>query len=77
MKKKTSRIIFTFYRMQVVLATSERTTENQSPGARFSKVPKLFVPFSGVTIPFVSQERRGFKSSNFTVIFLFVTLKTC
>ena len=46
-------------------------------GARFSKVPKLYRPFSGVTIPFVSQERRGFKSSNFTVIFLFVTLKTC
>ena len=33
-------------------------------GARFSKVPKLFGAFSGVTIPFVSQERRGFKSSN-------------
>ena len=47
------------------------------PGACFSKVPKLYGPFSGVTIPFVSQERRGFKSSNFTVTFLFVTLKTC
>ena len=46
------------------------------PGARFSKVPKLYGPLSGVTIPFVSQERGGFKSSNFTVIFLFVTLKT-
>ena len=32
---------------------------------------------SGVTISFVSQERRGFKSLNFTVIFLFVILKTC
>ena len=30
-----------------------------------------------VTIPFVSQVRRGFKSSSFTVILLFVTLKTC
>ena len=49
------------------------------PGARFSKVPKLYGPFSGVTIPFVTQERRGRKSSNFTVIFVFVTLpvKTC
>ena len=46
------------------------------PWARFSKVPKLNGPFSGVTIPFVSQERNGFKSSNFTVIFLSVTLKT-
>ena len=46
-------------------------------GARFSKVPKLYGPFSGVTIQFVSQEGRGFNSSNFTVIFLTVTLKTC
>ena len=46
-------------------------------GTSFSRVPKLYGPFSGVTIPFVSQERRGFRSSNFTVIFLFVTLKTC
>ena len=46
-------------------------------GARFSKVPKLFGAFSGVTVPFVSQERRGFKSSNFTYIFLLVSLKTC
>ena len=30
------------------------------PGARFSKVPKLYGPFLGVAIPFVSQERRGF-----------------
>ena len=47
------------------------------PGGRFSNVPKLYGPFSGVTIPFVTQERRAFNSSNFTVIFLFVTLKTC
>ena len=47
------------------------------PGARFSKVPKLYAPFSGVTIPSVSQERREIKSSNFTVSLLFVTLKTC
>ena len=46
-------------------------------GARFSKVPKLNGPFSGVTIPFVSQEWRGFNSSNFIVIFLLVALKTC
>ena len=50
---------------------------DHSPGARFSKVPKLDGSFSRVTIFFVSQERRGFNSSNFTVIFLFVTLKTC
>ena len=28
-----------------------------------------------VAVPFVSQERRGFESSNFTVLFLFVPLK--
>ena len=50
------------------------TFEKRAPGGRFSKVPKLYGPFSGVTIPFVSQERRRFNSSNFTVIFLFNTL---
>ena len=33
--------------------------------------------FSGVTIPSVSHERRGFMSTNFTVSLLFVTLKIC
>ena len=51
--------------------------DSGAPGARFSKVPKLYGPFSGVTIPFVAQERRGFKSSNFTDMFLLVNLKTC
>ena len=45
------------------------------PGARFSKVPKLYGPFSGVKIPFVTQEWRGFKSSNFTVSFPFCYLE--
>ena len=48
-----------------------RETSPRTPGARFSNVPKLCGLFPGVTIPFVSQERRGFKSSNFTVFFLF------
>ena len=47
------------------------------PGGRFSKVPKLYGPLLGVTIPFVIRERRAFDSSNFRVIFLFVALKTC
>ena len=45
--------------------------------SRFSKVSKLYGTLSGIIIPSVAQERRGFKSSNFTVILLFVTLKTC
>ena len=53
------------------------TFEKQDPRARFAKVPKLYGPFSGVTIPFLTQEWRAFNSSNLTVIFLFVTLKTC
>ena len=34
------------------------------PGACFSKVPKLFLPIPGATIPFVSSQRRGSKPSN-------------
>ena len=45
-------------------------------GGRIWKVPKLYGPFLGVTIPFVIRERRAFDSSNFKVIFLFVALKT-
>ena len=45
--------------------------------APFLKSPETLRAISGVTIPFVTQERRAFNSSNFAVIFLFVTLKTC
>ena len=47
------------------------------PRGPFLEVPKFYGAFSDVTIPFVSQERRGFMSSNFIVSFLIVTLKTC
>ena len=60
-----------------IVCIKETPFEMHGPGARFSKVPKLYGPFSGVTIPFVSQERRGFKLSNFTDMFLLVSLKTC
>lgn len=53
-----------------------RLKTSLGPGAPFSKVPKLFGAFSGVKIPLVSQERIGFKSSNFTDMFLLVSLKT-
>ena len=33
------------------LFASVLITQSYSPGARFSKVPKLYGPFSGVTIP--------------------------
>ena len=38
-------------------------------GGRFLKVPKLYGPFSGAAISFVSQERREFNSSNLIVNF--------
>ena len=56
---------------------SFRTFEKQAPGARFSKVPKLFGSISGATIPFISSQRRGSKPSNFAILLVFLTLKTC
>ena len=47
------------------------------PGACFSKVPKLFGPISGTTIPFISSQRRGSKPSNFAVLLIFLILKAC
>ena len=60
---------------KIKLTASQQTSLMK--GTRFSKVPKLYGPFSGVIIPSVSQERRGFEKSIFTVSLLFVTLKTC
>ena len=37
-------------------------------GACFSKVPKLFGPISGATIPFISLQSRGCKPSNFAIL---------
>ena len=37
-------------------------------GACCSKVPKLFRPISGVTIPFIPSQRRDSKPSNFSYI---------
>ena len=49
--------------------------EQLGRGACFSKIPKLYWPISSVTIPSVSQEWRGFKSSNLTAILLFCSLE--
>ena len=43
-----------------------------SPGACFSKVPKLFGRISGVMILFVSSKRRRLEARNFAVIFIFI-----
>ena len=50
---------------------------SKRPGARFSKVQKLFGPISDATIPFISSQRRGFELSNFTILLAFLTLKAC
>ena len=47
------------------------------PGACFSKVPKLFGPILGTTIPFMSSQRRGSKPSNFAILLIFLILKAC
>jgi len=46
-----------------------------SSGARFSKVPKRFGPFSGAKMFPISLNRRGLKSSKLTFILLLVILK--
>ena len=43
-----------------------------NPGARFSKVPKLFGRISGDIIVFVSSKRRRFEARNFAVILIFI-----
>jgi len=47
-----------------------------SPGACFSKVPKLFGPISGDIILFVSSKRRRLEARNFTVIFIVIPFTT-
>ena len=44
-----------------------------SPGACFSKVPKLFGTISGATIHFLSSQRRGSKPLNFAILLVFLT----
>ena len=56
---------------------NSQETGRLCPGARFSKVPKLFGSVSGATIPFISSQRRGSKPSNFAILLVFLILKTC
>ena len=61
------------FRARKVLGTFEK----RAPGACFSKVPKLFGPISGTTIPFISSQRRGSNPSNFAILLIFLILKAC
>ena len=44
----------------------------KSPGAHFSRVPKLLERISGDIILFVSSKRRRLEARNFAVIFVFI-----
>ena len=46
------------------------------PGARFSKVPKLFGRISGYIILLVSSERRRLGARNFAFILIFIPFTT-
>ena len=48
-----------------------RRTHSVTPGACFSKVPKLLRLISGATIPFISSQHRG--SKTYVIILVFVT----
>ena len=50
--------------------------EKRTPGARFSKVLKLFGRVSGDIIFFVSSKRRRLEARNFAVIFIFIPFTT-
>ena len=55
---------------------SFRIFEKQAPGTCFPKVPKLFGSFSDASIPVISSQRLGSKPSKFTILLVFLTLKT-
>ena len=50
--------------------------EQLGPGARFSKIPKLYGRISGEIIFFVSSKRRRLEARNFAVILTFIPLTT-
>ena len=54
----------------------EKEGDFKSPGACFSKVPKLFGRISGDIILFVSSKRRGLEARNFAFIFSFIPFTT-
>ena len=57
--------------------TVEWKCHRDGPGTCISKVPKLFGPISGATIPSISSQRRGSKPPNFAILLVFLILKTC
>ena len=61
---------FLFYRVFVSVVRKLR------PGARFSKVPKLFGHISGRIILFVCSKRKRLEARNFAVILIYIPFTT-
>ena len=59
-----------------LLSSIEKDLKN-SGLAMFLKVPKLSGPILGATIPILSSQRRASSPSNFVILLVFLTLKTC
>ena len=71
--------VVTYWILIYLLGSTFQTLNNWRhvhPGACLSEVPKLFGSISGVTIPFISSQRRGSKPSNFAIPLVFLSLKT-
>ena len=73
MSRISARITSLFRHLRLLLAALNPI----KPRGAFLESFETYGSFSGVTIPFVSQDPREFESSNLTVIFLLFTLKTC
>jgi len=72
-----THIKWTLFSQAYILALLLALSLVLCPGGCFSKLPQLFEPISGTTIPFISSQRRGSKPSNFAILFIFLILKTC
>ena len=63
-------------KQNVTMTTTSMEYPTWSPGACFSKVPKLFGRISGDIILFVSSKRRRLEARNFAVILIFIPFTT-
>ena len=64
-------------RLKCLLSIAVRCRDREiCPGARFSKVPKLFGYISGDIILFVSSKRRRLEARNLAIIFISIPFTT-
>ena len=70
--------IYNFNKVSSQVETiSWKNWETTVLGPVSQKSPKLFGPISGATIAFIPLQRQGSKPSNFSILLVFLTLKTC